>query len=174
VTASVRKRLAPLVAAIVAAGSIALLFGSTSEISAAQAAWPQLLNPEIAPRQIVRAKCVVIAGIKFCGGKHENKDKSDTTPSSEPKTETPKMNTCPLGTRPDGQCQCPPGEMNYADGTCAKPCGYGMAGKPPHCHCVTGATLQVTGPTTKGCLCPDGKPPEEVDGNYACQNLGRQ
>ena len=51
---------------------------------------------------------------------------------------------------------------------CYRPCGYGMLGKLPNCKCLNGATLQVTGPDTKGCLCPNGKPPEDIGGGYDC------
>jgi hypothetical protein len=164
----------------------------------------QLIQPELSlsPLLPAKTKCIVIGGHEFCKDFDHN-DKDKTTPPTDTKAaaKCPENQikvkdrctcppgqvvfsddvcrepapSCPMGTDPKtGKCICPPGQVDFNDGTCGRPCGYGMSGKPPKCRCVTGATLQVTGPTTKACLCPDGKPPEEVDGNYACQNLGPQ
>jgi hypothetical protein len=155
--------------------AIVLTAGLCAAPSAARAAHVSLVPQDHSvPRLLLPAttKCITVNGRKFCKDfGHKNKDK-DTTPADS-KSGAP-VSKCALGTHSDGQCVCPKGQVNHADGSCGRPCGYGMSGVPPKCKCVTGATLHVTGPTTKGCVCPDGNPPKDVDGNYACQNLGPQ
>jgi hypothetical protein len=123
----------------------------------------------------VKTKCITIGGKKFCKDfGHKNKDETPPPPDdkaaapAEPKCPKPNMIEVP------GGCQCKPGyEFGGGEG-CVKKCAYGMIGSPPSCRCPLGAKLEMTGQFTKGCICEDGKKPEEVDGNYACQNLGPQ
>jgi hypothetical protein len=176
VTASSFPRFASLVAAIIAA-SLITAFGQIADAHAES-------RVAMAPQPEKKEKCITIGDKRICledlkkkSGKPEEKTKTEEkteTKPAPPDAKTPPP-PCPLGIDPaTGMCRCPAGQVNYGDGTCGKPCGYGMSGKPPNCRCVTGAKLQVTGPLTKACLCLDGKPPEEVDANYACQNLGPQ
>jgi hypothetical protein len=123
-------------------------------------------------------KCIVIGGHKFCKdfGKEDN-DKGTKAPPAGDKSATPAEPKC---TKPNmievkpGVCACKPG-YDYGGGEgCEKKCAYGMVGTPPNCKCPTGATLEVTGKFTKGCICPDGRKPADVGDNYVCQYLGPQ
>jgi hypothetical protein len=98
---------------------------------------------------------------KVCAPKDSGTPKPDDKAVQNP--------SCPKGIDPKtGKCDCGPGWIADNDGGCYRPCGYGMTGKPPNCRCPTGAKLQVTGPTTKGCLCPNGKPPVDIGGGFDC------
>jgi hypothetical protein len=131
-----------------------------------------------------KKKCITIGDKRFCmddlkknGGKPEEKTETKpATPPADDKSASPAEPKCPKPNMIEvaGGCQCKPGyEFGGGEG-CQKKCGYGMIGSPPDCRCPLGAKLEMTGQFTKGCICEDGKKPEEIDGNYACQNLGPQ
>jgi hypothetical protein len=150
---------------------------------------PADLNAEIrlatSPQPEKKDKCITIGDKRLCledlkkkSGKQGEKPKTEepATPPADDKSAAPAEPKCPKPNMIEvpGGCQCKPGyEFGGGEG-CVKKCGYGMIGTPPNCRCPLGAKLEMTGEFTKGCICEDGTKPEEVDGNYACQNLGPQ